>query len=150
MQKAGETDITSILTPTDVLMLLRMPSPITPEKGVMHQHLQKDVSPRWGSYFTPLGEGELLGLHGAPTVLLEAGSVETSYTWNGTRTPETGRKRGPWSGIFRPQPFSSRLTVLPPPPTSSARIIRSHVDIEGSGPECNSDRRETASHTSSY
>lgn len=80
MQKAGETDITSILTPTDVLMLLRMPSPITPEKGVMHQHLQKDVSPRWGSYFAPLGEGELLGLHGAPTVLLEAGSVETSYT----------------------------------------------------------------------
>ena len=40
----------------------------------------------------PLGEEEPLSLHCDPIVLLQAGPVETHYTWNGTHTIEKGEK----------------------------------------------------------
>ena len=46
------------------------------------------------SYFTPLGEAELLNLHWDPVVLLQAGLVETHYTRSGTCTIERGGKVG--------------------------------------------------------
>lgn len=44
--------------------LLGAPSPIVPEKGIIYQNLQWDVPPGWVSYFSPLGEAELLDLTG--------------------------------------------------------------------------------------
>lgn len=44
------------------------------------------------NYFIPLGEEELRNLHWDPIVLLQAGPIETYYTWNGTCTIERGGK----------------------------------------------------------
>lgn len=61
-------------------MLLRIPSPIMLGKGIVYWNLQWDVPVGMVSYFTPLGEGELLNFHWDPFVLLQAGPAETHYT----------------------------------------------------------------------
>lgn len=73
-------------------MQLRILSPIMSGKGIVCWNLHWDVPPGWVNYFSPLGEGELLSLHGVPGVLLQARPVETDYTWNGTGTMERGEK----------------------------------------------------------
>ena len=74
-------------------MLLRTQA-IRLEKGIIYGNLQWDVPWEWVSYITPPGEGELLNLPWDPTVLLQAGLVETHYAWNRTHTPERGEKVG--------------------------------------------------------
>lgn len=51
-------------------------------------------SPAGMGEFTPLDEEELLNLHSDPIILLQAGPVQTHYTWNGTCTIERGEKVG--------------------------------------------------------
>ena len=49
-------------------------------KGIINWSLQWDFPLGMVSYFTPLGEGELLNFHWDPFVLLQAGPAETHYT----------------------------------------------------------------------
>lgn len=55
---------------------LRMPSPTTLGKGVICWNLQWDIVPREMNCFTLQDEGELLGLHWDPLILLQAGPVK--------------------------------------------------------------------------
>ena len=48
-------------------------------KGVIYAFVM-----RWGTYFTLLGEGDLLSLHWVPVVRLQTRPAEMHCTWNGT------------------------------------------------------------------
>lgn len=87
-------------------MLLRMPDSIMAGKGDTYWNLEWAVPLEWVSYFVRLGEGELLNLHGDPTVLLQTVLVEIYYTWNGACIIEKGKKMA-YPNVAYPVPSSS-------------------------------------------
>lgn len=71
VRKSWKTAIALTLTVNQCAMLLRTPSLILNEKGIIYQNLQWDVSQVWENYFAPLLEWKLLALHWDLIVLLQ-------------------------------------------------------------------------------
>ena len=76
------------LTVNQYAVLLTILSSITPGKGVMYKNLQLTRM----SELLYTTEGGLLSLHWNPIVVLQTGSVEAHYVWDGTCTTEIGEK----------------------------------------------------------
>ena len=113
--KLQETAIVPTLVVSQHAMLLRTPSPTTPGKGVIYWKLQWDVLLGWMSYFTPLGEGELLSLHWDPTVLLQARLLRCSMPETEHSPLKEGTRWGSRSGISHPPVHLLMPDRLPPP-----------------------------------
>ena len=77
MEMAGEKNIAQALNMDQPVMLLRTPSPITPGNYLLEFAMGHLTQIR---DFAPLGERELFNLLWDPTVLLQAGPIETHGT----------------------------------------------------------------------
>ena len=115
-------------------------------KGVIYAFVM-----RWGTYFTLLGEGDLLSLHWVPVVRLQTRPAEMHCTWNGTCIIGCPGLAYPIPiHLFKPDSAPSLANMYGV--HKQVKFLKlHHIDIQGSGHGvCNSYRKERGSHPSSY